>query len=153
MIIRLSQSNYCKVYVQMQGSNIHHGLSKRTDKVWSHIAAFVISCFQVTLLHRHPHDTRHWLHTKLLHSLRENRTKWIARLWPNPPTLYLETFTKSDCLIAWVQIYRAGDICQPCGSSSQLGFALPCSTRMYNSTATVTGQTTKIQQDHCQTTA
>ena len=120
-------------------------------------SAFVISCFQVTLLHRHPHDTRHWLHTKLLHSLRENHTKSIAGLWPNPPTLYLETFTKSDCLIAWVQIYRAGDIRQPCGSSSQLGFALPCSTRMYNSTAHShwpnNQNTTRPLPDHSLTTA
>ena len=47
-------------------------------------------CFQVTLLHRHPHDTRHRLHTKLLHSLQENHKKSIAFLWPNLPNLYLE---------------------------------------------------------------
>ena len=56
-------------------------------------SAFVIFvepfCFQVTLLHRHPHDTRHRLHTKLLHSLQENHKKSIAFLWPNLPNLYI----------------------------------------------------------------
>ena len=76
--------------------------------------AGVLCCFQATLFHGHSHDTRHRLHAELLHCLCRDLGEGSGRHIANHPWSVAEK------------------VSGPCGSSSQLDFALPWCKKLSN---------------------